>query len=185
MAVELVFEITEAIMNVVKLSIFSLCLTACASSSFKEKTFRNMIVASAVGLAIGQTEKENKGSYSLIYGGGAAATAAVASILAYDPDKEIEKATGVSKEVSDSLEQALQNPISKKYYDSNKQGSSLRNFNQLPERYRKLINPGEWRLSQISEWEQLDDFTLVHKTELLEIRPPELKINQNERGVEK
>ncbi|MFZ3229916.1 MAG: hypothetical protein WA160_06915 [Pseudobdellovibrio sp.] len=151
-----------------------LVFSSCSSLNFKEKTFRNMAVATAVGILLGQQEKENKGSFSLIYAGLGSSLTAVGSIIAYDPDKEIEKTSGVSKEVANSLEMTISNNSSS--LNKYKKGESLTNFSTMPSKYKNLIKPGEWKISQISEWEQIDDYTLVHKTELFEIKPPEINI---------
>lgn len=164
-------------------------LFSCATNSFRSKTYRNMLVASAVGLAMGQQKEQNKVGYSMAYAGTLAAVAAIASIEYYDPDKELEKRTGVSKDIARSLESALggksrglsyseedEEVVMRKFRE--KSGQSLKNFNSLPLKYKNLITPGEWKISQIDEWEQVDDYTFVHKTELFEVTPPEVKINQ-------
>lgn len=166
--------------------LFSLAvvLSSCATNSFRSKTYRNMLVASAVGLAMGQSKEESKVGYSMAYAGALATVAAVASIEYYDPDKELEKRTGISKDIADSLENALRgrsvNGTSESDHIRYRQqsGQGLRNFNALPLKYKNLITPGEWKISQIDEWEQVDDYTFVHKTELFEVIPPEVKINQ-------
>lgn len=166
--------------------LITIVFSSCATSSFKSKTYRNMLVASAVGLAMGQQKEENKVGYTMAYAGTLAAVAAIASIEYYDPDKELENRTGVSKDIANSLEKALRGhgADSSNDDDSNfkkirqTSGQGLKNFNALPVKYRNLITPGEWKISQIDEWEQIDDYSFVHKTELFEVRPPEVKINQ-------
>lgn len=164
-------------------------VSSCATNSFRSKIYRNMLVASAAGLAMGQQKEENKVGYSMAYAGTLAAVAAIASIEYYDPDKELEKRTGVSKDIARSLESALGRKTKGLSYSDDdeeivmrkfreKSGQSLKNFNALPLKYKNLITPGEWKISQIDEWEQVDDYTFVHKTELFEVTPPEVKINQ-------
>jgi len=170
-------------MNVSNKSIFialTIILSSCASNTFKEKTYRNMLIASAIGTIAAQSEKSNKLGYAVAYAGTAAAVAAIASIEYYDPDKELERRTGMSREMANSIENSLTQRNSAADYFNNKSQSapSLKNYGSLPSKYKNLVKPGEWKISQIDEWEQIDDMTFVHKTELFELIPPQFNLNK-------
>ena len=154
--------------------------TVCAfsfgcASNMKEKIVRNSLIAAAPGVAYGLGRDDYKTQHALIYGATSGLIAALISVYYYDPDKEIDDYKRKSKELAKSLDD-FSNPssssISKGY-----SGSALNNQQAIPEKYRSLISPGQWALKQIDEWESLDEYRKVHKTEMLELIPP--KFNGN------
>jgi len=149
--------------------------TACATT-MKEKIVRNTLIGGAIGAAIGSTYQNYPGTHELMFGGTAAALAALGSVYYYDPDKEIEEYHKRSIELARSMEN-FANGASSSQGRPISSGTALNNVQALPEKYRKLISQGEWALKQIDEWEQIDENRKVHKTEILELIPP--TFNQN------
>lgn len=148
-------------------------LAACATTTFKETMVRNMVVGGAAGFVVGNQKDENKSAYATMYAGIGAAAAALYTTYANDPDKEIAAARAQSRELSKSMDQ-FQDQRSHSRDDLTSRGQALRSYDHLPQKYRSLINPGEWRLYEIDEWEKIDDTKLVHKTEMVELIPPNL-----------
>lgn len=165
-------------MNVTKVySIVFLGLLAqgCGSLSIKEKVFRNTAIAAAAGYALGSQKDSNQVAYGTMYSGIAAAATALGSIAFYDPDTEIEKFKTKTIEMAKSLDNFGTGPARSPSLGFSG-SSSLNSFGNMPEKYRSLVNPGEWRILAIDAWEQIDETHLVHKTEMLEINPPKLII---------
>lgn len=157
---------------------FFLILASCTSTSFKEKTFRNMLFATTAGIAIGQSESESKTGMSLVYAGSLASMAAIISILAYDPDKEISERRKTSQELAKQIDSQSAYPLKNQSYDNSVlRGPGINNLQSLPEKYRSKFIPGEWTLYNIDEWEQVDETRIVHKTEMFEIKPPKFLEN--------
>jgi hypothetical protein len=162
------------------LSKLIITLTVCAfsigcASSVKEKIVRNSLVAAAPGVAYGLGRDEFKTQNALMYGATSGLITALVSLYYYDPDKEIEDYKRKSKELAKSLDD-FSSPLPSSYLKGYS-GTTLNNPQAIPEKYRSLISPGQWTLKQIDEWESLDEYRKVHKTEMLEIIPP--KFNGN------
>ncbi|MFN3453761.1 MAG: hypothetical protein ACK41T_02300 [Pseudobdellovibrio sp.] len=133
--------------------------TSCASTNFKEKTYRNMLVAAVVGAAIGQIEKENRTGYSVAYGASAATLAAIASIEYYDADKEKRELEAKIKFMNDM------------------ELSRGRNItNDLPEDLKNLVETHHYDVYRINRWTQRGPKLLVKESEAIELK--EVKSNE-------
>lgn len=148
-----------------KISIFLLTpilmilTTSCASTSFKEKTYRNMLVAAVVGAAIGQAEKENRTGYSVAYGASAATLAAIASIEYYDADKEKRELEAKIKFINDLENQKSKNISS-----------------DMPDDLKNLVDTHHYDVYRINRWTQRGPNLLVKESEAIELK--EVKSNE-------
>ena len=156
----------------------SLLSSACATN-MKEKIVRNTLVAGAIGAAVGSTKDQYKTSHELMYGATAAAITALASVYYYDPDQEISNAKKTTEKLRNELDhfenENTLGPSTSNFRRSTVAGPATNALGALPDKYKRLIKPGEWQLSEIDEWEKIDDTRMVHKTEMLELQPPILK----------
>lgn len=153
----------------------SFIAAGCATST-KGKIARNAFIAGSIGAAYGNSREDYKTTHSVLYGSMSAIVAALASLYYYDPDAEIAELRKQNTELAKSLNSFSENSNQqrgKKTYS----GPAINNYQSIPEKYRSKITPGEWSLMEIDEVEQVDENKLVRKTELLEIKPPQ--INQN------
>lgn len=165
----------NALNRLLKAMLTVIVLSSCATST-KGKITRNALITGALGAAYGNSREEYKTTHAAMYGAIGGLIAAVASTYYYDPDAEItelrKQNTELAKAMNSFSENSGQLPSHKAY-----SGPALNNFQSIPEKYRSKITPGEWSLMQIDEVERVDENRLVRKTEMLEIKPPQ--INQN------
>lgn len=156
----------------IALLLSSTLIAGCATTT-KGKIARNAIIAGSLGAAYGNSREDYKTTHSVLYGSMSAVVAALASLYYYDPDAEVaelrKQNAELAKAMNDFSEKSNQ-PKGRKTYS----GPAINNYQSIPEKYRSKITPGEWSLMEIDEVEQVDENKLVRKTELLEIKPPQI-----------
>ncbi|WP_374032897.1 hypothetical protein [Bdellovibrio bacteriovorus] len=126
-----------------------------------------MAIAGAAGILVGQSRSEYKPTYSTMYGGVAAATAAALTVYFDDSDKEVERLKAEIRMLSgsaDAFEKAQMTHQSPATFGA-----------KVPEKYRGLINPGEWRVYQVDRWREDGENRMVHETSVMELIPPSLR----------
>lgn len=131
----------------------AVALSSCATNSFRSKTYRNMLVASAVGLAMGQQKEESKVGYSMAYAGTLAAVAAIASIEYYDSDKE-------KRELDAKL----------KFINEMELRKTKSITEDLPEDLKNLIETHYYDVYRINRWTQRGPNLLVKESEAIELK---------------
>lgn len=160
-------------MNAIKsLSILILLIQCSCASTMKSKILTAATIGGAAGAVYGHSLDSHKDTHAAMYGGLSALTSAILMLIYVDPDKEVEKLREQNRELVKSISQG-EKIFSEK--QSSKVGPLINNYQQIPKEYRSRINAGQWKLSEIDEVEQIDENTLVRKTEVLEIIPPEIK----------
>ena len=137
----------------------TLIFTSCASNTFKEKTYRNMLIASAIGTLAAQSEKHHKLGYAVAYAGTAAAVAAIASIEYYDLDKEKRELQAKLKFINDIETQKSKNISS-----------------DMPEDLKNLVDTHHYDVYRINRWTQRGPKLLVKESEAIELK--EVKSNE-------
>lgn len=165
----------NALNKLITFILFITIFSGCATS-INGKTTRNALIAGTLGAAYGNSRDEYKTTHAAMYGAMGAFLGAMVSLYYYDPDKEIADLRKQNTELAKSMNEFSENidtPKARKTHS----GPALRNYQSIPEKYRSKITPGEWSLMQIDEVERVDENRLVRKTEMLEIKPPQ--INQN------
>ncbi len=133
--------------------------TGCVANTFKEKTYRNMLIASAIGTIAAQSENSNKLGYTVAYGGTAAAVAAIASIEYYDSDKEKRELQAQIKFINDIEMQKSKNISS-----------------DMPEDFKNLLDTHHYDVYRINRWTQRGPKLLVKESEAIELK--EVKSNE-------
>lgn len=146
-------------------------ITACAHTP-TEKVFQNMLIAGATGVALGQQKEDYKTTYSTMYGGVAAAIAGAVTLYMNDPDKESQKLREEMRVLKTQMDQigepqlATQTPAT---------------FGaKVPEKYKSMINPGEWRIYDLNQWIEDGENRLIHQDKIMELIPPSLKPNSQQ-----
>ena len=149
------------------LIVLSFSAAAGCAHTTKEKVFQNMIIAGVTGAIIGQQKEDYKTTHSIMYGGVAAAVAGTVTLYINDPDKESEKLREEIRVLRTQMDQigeprlATQTPAT---------------FGaKVPDRYRSMINPGEWRVYEINQWIEDGENRLIHQDKIMELIPPSLK----------
>ncbi|MBS1972657.1 MAG: hypothetical protein JSU04_20280 [Bdellovibrionales bacterium] len=156
--------------NLVRVSsnfgILIIALTTGCAHTTKERVFQNMLIAGATGVVLGQQKEDYKTTYSTMYGGMAAAVAGAITLYLNDPDKEAEKLREEIRVMKTQLDQigeprlATQTPAT---------------FGaKVPNKYKSMINPGEWRVYEINQWIEDGDNRLIHQDKIMELTPPSL-----------
>lgn len=156
--------------------ISTLLLQASCASTIKGKVFQNSLIAGAAGASYGNSLENNKTTHAAMYGGIAAAVAALATVYYLDPDQEVEKARKTTTKLRDELDE-FENGYSSSRSSSGSHfnGPAVSSFDKLPEEYRKMINPGQWSVSEIDQWVDGGEGRLIHQDKLLELKPATLK----------
>lgn len=140
--------------------------TAGCATTQREKVFQNMAIAAAAGFAIGQTSSEAKNNYSLMYAGLAATGAGVATLYYSNIDDENKKLKEETKKLKEDLDQLLAPRLEK-----TTPGTMAA---KIPEKFRSLVSPGEWRLYAVDQWIEDGENRLIHQDKIMELVPPSL-----------
>ena len=139
---------------------------SCAHTT-KEKVFQNMLIAGATGVLIGQQKENYKTTHSIMYGGVAAAVAGAVTLYMNDPDKESEKLREEIRVLKTQMDQIGEPWLATK---------TPATFGaKVPDKYRSMINPGEWRVYEINQWIEDGENRLIHQDKIMELIPPSLK----------
>lgn len=124
-------------------------------------------MAGAAGVLVGQSRTDYKATYSSLYGGVSAAVAAALTVYLDDPDKEVERLRSEIRMLSGAADTFEKGQVTHQ---------SPATFGaKVPEKYRGLIDPGEWRVYQIDRWREDGENRLVHESAVMELSPPSLR----------
>lgn len=146
-----------------------LILSACTTT--REKILRDMAVASAVGVVLGQQQEFYKDANSLMYAGVLTSAAAVAGLYLYDPDNQIKSAKAETEELRKKLDQDLQ-PMLESQAPGTLNG-------KIPKNYRAMIQPGAWKVYALDQWVEDGENRIIHQDKVMELIPPTLIPVQN------
>ncbi len=155
----------QFIRTTVALVSIALGLTSCATTQ-TQKILRDMAIAGAVGIAVAQTRSENKMAYGLMYGGLSAAGAGAAGLYIHNPEGRSEKLENENAEMKRKLDEAFAPKL-----ESKSPGTM---GGKIPDKYKRLVNPGEWRVYAIDQWMEDGENRLVHQDKIMELVPPSL-----------
>lgn len=148
----------------------ALFLSAC-STTIKGQTVEWSLIGASAGAAYGYSRSEYKDKNAMMFAAIGAATGALLSIYKQDPDQKISKLNDENLKLKKDLE-SFTNP--KTVYQSPAMFNS-----KVPDKYKKLIQPGEWRISEIDQWIEDSENRIIHQDKMMELIPPSLKTNSN------
>lgn len=140
-------------------------LVGCATNG-RDRVYRNMGLAAVTGVAVGQSQENYKGTYSTMYAGIGAAVAAAVTLYLDDPYNESEQVKAQMKALSAKFDQFENGKVVS-------QGPATFGA-RVPEKYRALINPGEWRVYEIDQWVEDGENRMIHQDKMMEMVPPTL-----------
>lgn len=157
-----------SVSSAAKLTLASALLiaTACAHTP-TEEVFQNMILAGVAGIAMGQQKEEYKTTHSLMYGGLGAAAAGAVTLYLKNPDKETERMRTEVLKLKAQIES-----FSEPELKSQTPGTFGA---RVPDKYRAMISPGEWRIYEINQWIEDGENRIIHQDKIMELIPPSLR----------
>lgn len=140
-------------------------LTGCATSS-RERILQGMFVAGTVGALYGLSKDSDRTANAALYGSAAAATAGVVGLMMDNPDTE-------TKRLREEVEYLKRQ---QEVFDAGKVvSSSPATFGgQIPDKYKQMIRPGEWRVYDVDQWQEDGENRLIHQDKIMEMIPPSL-----------
>lgn len=144
-------------------------LMSCTTNSTRERIVRDMLIAGTVGAAIGYQKDSNQLANATMYAAVTASSVALVDLYLLDPDKEAEKLRQENTKLKNQLD-LISNP--KVVFETPATFNS-----KIPDRYKRLINPGEWKIAEIDTWVDDGDNRLIHQDKIMELIPPTLKPN--------
>jgi hypothetical protein len=151
--------------------------TACATTN-RQKTIQAMAIAGATGIAYGLSRQTQPQQNAALYGGLGAAAAGFAGLYVWNSDSEADRLREQAELMAEDLDR-LRSP--KRIFESPATFGA-----KIPAKYKSLIQPGSWRVSEIDQWVEDGDNRLIHQGLVMELVPPSLKPsgnrNQNTRG---
>lgn len=154
----------------ISLSTVALLLCSCANTP-KNTLVTNVLMGVAAGYAIGSLNKNNSMAFGLLYGGMGGTAAALGTAYLTDFEKESKRLASENEKLRKDLE-AITSP--KTVYQSPAMFNS-----KVPDKYKQLIQPGEWRISEIDQWIEESENRIIHQDKIMELIPPSLKTNSN------
>ena len=140
-------------------------LTGCASTP-RQKIIRNIIVAGVAGYAIGSQKQENSKAYGLYYAGLAGSAAGLASAYLENDDAENERLRADNRKLKAELDKVYSPSLVH-------EGNAMMNA-KVPDKYKAMINPGEWKIYAYDQWVEDGENRLIHQDKIMELIPPSL-----------
>jgi hypothetical protein len=154
--------------------LLALCLfTGCATTN-SGKTLQTMAIAGAAGVLYGLSRAEHREQNAALYGGLAAASAGAAGLLIWNTDHESERYRKEAQIVSEELDR-IRAP--RRILESPATFGA-----KIPPKYRSLVQPGSWRVSEIDQWIEDGENRLIHQGLIMELVPPSLNPSRSKGG---
>lgn len=147
------------------LALSGVLFIGCATTP-TEKVYRNMLVAASLGVLAGQSQPEYKNTHSTMYGGVAASIAGALTLYIENPDKETKKLRDEIVLLTNNQNQFEKGKVVNR-------GDAIFDA-KIPEKYRSLVNPGEWKVYEIDQWQEEGENRLIHRDRVMELSPPSL-----------
>lgn len=148
-------------------AVFIIFLSSCANLSFKQQIVTNMVIGAAVGLIVGAGEKDHKKEHAIMYSGIASSGAALATVYLFNSDSEADRLRAQIAKIQTEFDAAINPQV---------EASSTGLMNsKIPEKYKSMINPGEWKIYALDQWVEDGENRLIHQDKMMELNPPSLK----------
>lgn len=152
----------------IKLLLIHFCLlSSCANQTFKQQIVTNMAIGAAVGLLVGAGEKDYKKEHAIMYAGIASSGASLATIYLSNSDSEADRLRAQIAKIQTDFDAATNPQI--------EASSTGLLSSKIPEKYKSMINPGEWKIYSLDQWIEDGENRLIHQDKMMELNPPSLK----------
>lgn len=140
---------------------------SCATT-FKGKVYQSMAIAAATGALYGASQSTNRPANALLFAATGAAIGGLFEVYMNDPEEEALRLRREAKLLRSQLDEATQP-------QTVHQSTAMFN-SKVPDKYRNLINPGEWRVSKIDRWVEGEsgESSIIHQDQIMELIPPTL-----------
>lgn len=154
-------------MNAFKTFTISLVLfiSSCATTN-REKIIQNIVIASAIGFAVGASHESNKLANGMLYGGVSGSVAGLATTYFSDVDSQNTKLHQENTNLKAELDK-IYSPMLVQQTDGFLNS-------KIPEKYKNMINPGEWKVYALDQWVDDGENRLIHQDKIMELTPPSL-----------
>lgn len=149
------------------LILFAVLLSSGCATSIKGQTTEWALIGAGAGAAYGYSRNEYKDKNAMMFAAIGAATGALISLYKQDPDQKISKLSDENAKLKKDIE-AFSNP------KTEFQTPAMFN-SKIPDKYKRLIQPGEWRISEIDQWIEDSENRIIHQDKIMELIPPSLK----------
>lgn len=151
----------------------SLLSFGCASTH-RGRTLQTMAVASAAGIAYGLSRPSQKQENALLFGGISAAAAGTFGMYVWDAEQEVTRLRDENLRLTEELG-LIKSPHTLAEVPAT--------FNaKIPAKYRSLVQPGSWRVSEIDQWVEDGENRLIHQGLIMELIPPSLNPSHSTGG---
>lgn len=153
------------VLFLVSLSAFS----GCSSLSNRQKSLMIIAGGALVGGVVGYTTAPDGTlpiAHAALFGSTAAAVCSVSSLFLFDEQKrsqELDRKLQIAQREIDALLDRSEKGEKILYQ------SSLSLGKNLPEKYKDLVQPGNWSVYQLDQWISQGDNVLVHQDKMLKI----------------
>lgn len=162
-------QLNFKIKNLIFISGF-LFLSACSTTSNRQKTLALTAAAVGAGYIIGQQKQNNKEANSLLYAGVLGTTAAVSGMYIFDEEKRSEEIRAENLKLKTQLDEFDHSMGDSSKYSYN----SLFTNTDIPEDVKNLIRPGQVKTYKLNQWVREGSNRLVLKTDVIEFIEPKL-----------
>ncbi|RYZ93195.1 MAG: hypothetical protein EOP06_01865 [Proteobacteria bacterium] len=146
--------------------ITSALMTSGCATTKTERIIRDMVIAGAVGVAIAQQRDSNRIAYSTMYGSMGAAGAAAIGLYVHNPEGESKRLERENTYLKAKLNQEVVPRL--------EQTTPATFAGRIPDKYSRLVNPGQWRIYSIDQWAEDGENRIIHQDKIMELIPPSL-----------
>jgi hypothetical protein len=151
------------------LLLFIISLNYGCVTTHKGKALEWSVVGASLGAIYGATRPDYPQQNASMFAALGAAGGALGSLYNSDPDKKIDELKLETQKLKSELD-GFSNP--KVMFETPATFNS-----KIPEKYKKLISPGEWKISEIDLWVEDSENRLIHQDKIMDLIPPSLKPN--------
>jgi gas vesicle protein len=135
--------------------------------TFKQKFTANILIGAALGALLGRSSESLPNMHAKMYAAAGAAIGGAATVYLTDSAQEETRLRAEIVKIQADLEQATKPQVEATT-------SGLMN-SKVPEKYKAMINPGEWVVYNMDQWIEDSENHLIHQDKMMELTPPSLK----------
>ncbi len=154
-------------MSAIRLCFITYFLLSSCATTPKEKIIQHILIGTAIGFIAGQSRDQNKLANGIMFAGAAGTASGLASVYYSDLDTESKRIKEENQKMKVELEKAFSPELVH-------QTSGMMN-SKIPDKYKSMINPGEWKVYSLDQWIEDGENRLIHQDKMMELIPPTLR----------